>query len=405
MDWNARHESLLLALQGARVVSFMDTPTTLDQIKLADDGQLFPGLWQTNSKPATDVHPKTLVFVKDGLSLIFLQGVKSTAGVLQIARGYSSEPTVASGQYWQPLGLTGASQLYSWLESLTYAPNGHVRIFGHSFGGLCAVILADLVLNITGVNTCDVITYGSPRQVNGKYFRNNWLPPTLRYYNDDDPIIRVCPQQAENPVAYALLPAPLRRAYTDYRNAGYPRRLTDDNAEHWDAIGPSNYTLPIGTVDLVGWMTGVNQSGVTAHAIGTYVHKLLACNPGWVPVVGQSTNAPLLPIPISPVSGSNISPELKSLPNTEVQRLIREAVQEEHVTAEELGILKNVRYFRPGKVGSSWCVNTDDGPLRLTTGKRKAKSFSRRGNRMVTELKARGETDFESAEQAVRAMI
>ena len=339
---------------------------------------------------------KPKVAVSRGLPylLVLFQGVKKPQTVLKLATNYTVPSYQGADSEFNYTSFAAAQLVLDSLGSLLTPSTTNFMLAGHSFGATVSTAFGTLLRRASSQRSVRSVTFGSPRSVSSQATGYNPIFPTLRYYNNADPVLRVPAHQPESPVGHFFLSKAIAERYNSWRQVGVPIRLLDPLVQ--ENIEPSIPDPPISTVDLFGWMTGVLNNQVVAHSIGEYVRLLGSIAKNAAANAAQAAAAAAAVV---------VEPPQVPVPPAQVAEMVAEMEQQQAGFAGVLNGMAFPRYFRSKKQGRTWTVTFNDVLLRTASSKRKARRYARRGNRLIGDILAAGNNDFSTAVDAVVAMV
>lgn len=306
--------------------------------------------------------------------------------IIQLRNDWANVPN------WSNLGFSPivGSALQSTLDDIpdfSYTDNRPLYIVGHSFGGAVAQVLGVQYRLFNPLNTIQVITYGQFRPGTTVFQTRAAYQQGVRWWNNGDPI-RYAPPHADEYTTLTLVNSlPLINGSNAQVQTYYGWRLDDSGyyARDEGEPGPLNTVL----LDLVGWLTGPNGFGNTAHTLNAYRDRFLTALQVQVP--------PPAPVPDPPREPAEHTSH-RQLAHLQEQGigLVEQAVSQGTLPPIAINFQPGTSFtpspsqpspprYKLRKLGRIWGVTFNDQVVAVGPGKRHARSLRTRLNRTLVE--------------------
>lgn len=393
-----------IAYIGAKILEEMDG----NDWKATLTGSRYRDYWYpdtvTDFFDETPLRPRAMLKRSREGDLWFIRGAYLLSHARAMIAGYLSTNVAELAVYWNPAMWSAAMSLFTDATNQFGALRPECRFFGHSFGAGIATCMSQIYyLNRPFMPGRSVFAYGMPRTFVVGDPEQRPYPAVARFWNPNDSVLRLCPLSNEAAVGHFLLGAGLSARLNSFRHIGVPFKChpTEETKMEELPILNSMTTWP----DISQWMLAVLNGETNDHSIRTYRENLgKDLTQAELQSAFALMEAPANQLP-APNQGAILAPAMQPLPPAVVAQLLGEQVAVQQQQAQVFAGTYTPRYFRPKRVSRVWGVYNAARCIRVCPSKRKARSMSRRGNRLVSEIRAAGGTDFSSAETAVRSMV
>lgn len=128
-----------------------------------------------------------------------LAGTQGALHVPQLVSGWLNNDGAVRGNGANPAFENAMTDILENLPQGAWSPQLPIRIFGYSYGGAVAQVLACELQNNLRIGGVDCVTFGSPRPGNERFRTNMSRVRHARYYCDNDPVRFIPPRVTEVP--------------------------------------------------------------------------------------------------------------------------------------------------------------------------------------------------------------
>jgi hypothetical protein len=318
--------------------------------------------------------PGVAMWENENNRVIAIAGAREPADQIQTIEGWSSPVRVQ-----QIPGLYNANavawllSVRQWLQDNNGFTNKFTWVYGYSWGGAVAPMLAYYLQSQDIVGTAQAVTFGTPRFTDELGART--LEPflRLRLMAVSDPLPYLVPSFSEAPLMHVAAGARASYQYNQYVHVGYGAVLTADGQMNQGVL-PPGVPLPIDTN--MATFIRLNMGEGRPHAIWNYASTLNRVHAG--PVREVEYRGHNLPAEPAVIPGIETRPE--PMPLREVRRVIARNVKAgtAPIRAMDRGATRRTARGRVTyrKVDGVWTVRLDGQPIYNATGKRDAKGYA-----------------------------